>query len=154
MTSPRCMARKRPSGPSRWRRPAATTSRSAGPVPSPPRFRLVAATIPGPGGWSGDGVGPCRCTPGAVDTYRRRLSGPLLDRIDLQVSVRRVPLEALTAEPRGEPSAVIRERVMTARARQLARQGCLNAQLKPARLRLLATLPAVRSEEHTSELQS
>jgi len=118
-----------------------TITRSGGSVTYPTRFTLVAATNPCPCGWSGDAVRTCRCTPGAVDTYRRRLSGPLLDRIDLQVSVRRVPLETLTAEPRGEPSAVVRERVVAARLRQLGRQGCLNAQLKPARLRQLAALP-------------
>jgi magnesium chelatase family protein len=68
------------------------------------------------------------------------LSGPLLDRIDLQVAVRRVPLESLANEPLGEPSEVVRARVVLARQRQLARQGCLNAQLKPARLRQLAGL--------------
>ncbi|HYS97452.1 MAG TPA: YifB family Mg chelatase-like AAA ATPase [Candidatus Dormibacteraeota bacterium] len=118
-----------------------TITRSGGSVTYPTHFTLVAATNPCPCGWSGDGVRVCRCTPGAVDTYHRRLSGPLLDRIDLQVSVRRVPLEALASEPRGESSAVVRERVIAARGRQLARQGCLNAQLKPARLRLLAALP-------------
>ena len=90
--------------------------------------------------------------PAAVDTYLRRLSGPLLDRIDLQVAVRRVGLEQLSSEPRGEPSATVRERVIGARRRQLARQGCLNAQLKPARLRQLAGLapPSRRTLERWS----
>jgi magnesium chelatase family protein len=64
----------------------------------------------------------------------------LLDRIDLQVAVRRVPLEALSAEPRGDASAAVRERVIRARRHQMDRQGSLNAQLKPARLRQLAPL--------------
>jgi magnesium chelatase family protein len=90
-------------------------------------------------------VRSCRCSPGAVDSYQRRLSGPLLDRIDLKVGVRRIRLETLASEPTGEASAPVRERVVAARARQLTRQGCLNAQLKPARLRLLAALePASR----------
>jgi magnesium chelatase family protein len=90
-------------------------------------------------------VRSCRCTPGAIATYRRRLSGPLLDRIDLKVGVRRIKLETLASEPTGEGSTPVRERVVAARARQLARQGCLNAQLKPARLRQLAWLePASR----------
>jgi magnesium chelatase family protein len=84
----------------------------------------------------------CRCTPAAVSTYQRRLSGPLLDRIDLHVVVRRVRLETLASEPNGEASAVVRERVMVARHRQMERQGCLNAQLKPARLRRQASLAA------------
>ena len=116
-------------------------TRSGGSVAYPARFSLVAAANPCPCGWGGDTIRVCRCTPAAVDTYQRRLSGPLLDRIDIQVAVRRVPLEALAAEPRGESSAVVRGRVVEARARQLRRQGVLNAQLKPALLRQLAALP-------------
>ena len=120
-------------------------TRSGGSVSYPARFTLVAATNPCPCGWAGDPVRSCRCSPGAVDSYQRRLSGPLLDRIDLKVGVRRIKLETLASEPTGEASAPVRERVVAARARQLTRQGCLNAQLKPARLRLLAALePASR----------
>jgi magnesium chelatase family protein len=115
-------------------------TRSAGSVAYPARFALVAATNPCPCGWAGDPVRACRCSPASVDTYQRRLSGPLLDRIDLQVGVRRVPLDQLAGEPRSEPSAAVRERVIAARRRQLDRQGCLNAHLKPARLRELAPL--------------
>ena len=115
-------------------------TRSGGSVTYPARFTLVAATNPCPCGWAGDGVRGCRCTPAAIDTYQRRLSGPLLDRIDLQVSVRRVHLEMLASEGRGEPSVSVRDRVVAARSRQHERQGCLNAQLKPARLRQLAGL--------------
>jgi magnesium chelatase family protein len=80
-----------------------------------------------------------------VDAYQRRLSGPLLDRIDLKVGVRRVPLQALASEPKGEGSGPVRERVLTARSRQLERQACLNAQLNPAALRRIAGLdPAPR----------
>jgi magnesium chelatase family protein len=122
-----------------------TITRSGGSVSYPARFTLVAATNPCPCGWAGDPVRSCRCTPGAVGTYQRRLSGPLLDRIDLKVGVRRIRLETLASEPTGEGSAPVRERVVAARARQMARQGCLNAQLKPARLRQLTGLePASR----------
>jgi magnesium chelatase family protein len=122
-----------------------TITRSAGSVSYPARFTLVAATNPCPCGWAGDSVRSCRCSPGAIDSYQRRLSGPLLDRIDLKVGVRRVRLETLASEPTGEGSDVVRERVVAARRRQLDRQGCLNAQLKPARLRKLAGLePASR----------
>ena len=117
-------------------------TRSGGSVTYPARFTLVAATNPCPCGWSGDGRRACRCTPAMVDAYQRRLSGPLLDRIDLKVGVRRVPLEALASEPKGESSAPVRERVLAARRRQLDRQGCLNAQLKPSRLRQMAALDA------------
>ena len=120
-------------------------TRSAGSVAYPARFTLVAATNPCPCGWAGDGTRACRCTPAAIHSYRRRLSGPLLDRIDLQVGVRRVRLETLASEPRGESSGAVRQRVVAARLRQLERQGCLNAQLRPARLRQLAGLsPASR----------
>jgi len=123
-----------------------TITRSGGSVSYPARFTLVAATNPCPCGWAGDPVRTCRCTPGAIAVYQRRLSGPLLDRIDLKVGVRRIKLETLASEPTGEGSAPVRERVVAARARQLARQGCLNAQLKPARLRQMAGLePGSRS---------
>jgi magnesium chelatase family protein len=117
-----------------------TITRSAGSVTYPARFTLVAATNPCPCGWAGDALRGCRCTTALIDGYQRRLSGPLLDRIDLQVGVRRVALETLASEPSGEPSAAVRHRVVAARHRQLDRQGCLNAQLKPARLRQLAGL--------------
>ncbi len=117
-----------------------TITRSGGSVTYPARFTLVAATNPCPCGWLGDPVRTCRCTQAVVDGYQRRLSGPLIDRIDLQVGVRRVPLAELAAEPRGEPSLAVRERVLVARTRQQARQGCLNAQLKPSRLRHLAAM--------------
>jgi magnesium chelatase family protein len=120
-------------------------TRSGGSVTYPARFTLVAATNPCPCGWLGDTVRACHCSPTAINTYQRRLSGPLLDRIDLQVGVRRLKLETLTSDPHGEASAIVRERVLAARRRQVERQGCLNAQLKPRRLRELAGLaPASR----------
>jgi len=127
-------------------------TRSGGSVRYPARFTLVAATNPCPCGWAGDGLRACRCTPAGIDTYQRRLSGPLLDRIDLQVGVRRVALDRLSAEPEGERSATVRARVVAARSRQLARQGCLNAELKPARLRQVAGLsgPSRRTLERWS----
>ena len=115
-------------------------TRSGGSVAYPARFTLVAATNPCPCGWAGDGLRACRCTTADVDTYQRKLSGPLLDRIDLQVAVRRVPIDTLASDPSGESSSSVRERVVRARRRQLERQGTLNAQLKPARLRQLAGL--------------
>jgi magnesium chelatase family protein len=115
-------------------------TRSSGSVAYPARFTLVAATNPCPCGWAGDGLRACRCTPTLIDAYQRRLSGPLLDRIDLKVGVSRVKLETLASEPKGEGSAAVRERVVAARSRQLRRQGCLNAQLRPSRLRQLAGL--------------
>jgi magnesium chelatase family protein len=122
-----------------------TITRSAGSVVYPSRFTLVAATNPCPCGWAGDSRRACRCSQSAVDAYQRKLSGPLLDRIDLKVTVRRVPTGLLASEPTGENSAPVRDRVIAARRRQLDRQGCLNAMLKPARLRRQAELdPASR----------
>jgi magnesium chelatase family protein len=115
-------------------------TRAAGTVAYPCRFTLVGATNPCPCGWLGDTQTACRCTPGALDAYRRALSGPLLDRIDLRVHVARPPLAALTGEPRGEASAAVRERVVVARRRQHARQGCTNSALRPIQLRMQAPL--------------
>ncbi|HXM54833.1 MAG TPA: YifB family Mg chelatase-like AAA ATPase [Candidatus Dormibacteraeota bacterium] len=121
-------------------------TRRAGAVTYPARFQLVAATNPCPCGWHGDAQRACRCGARALEAYRRALSGPLLDRIDLQVAVARTPLEALSREGGGgEPSAAVRQRVLEARRVQLERQGGLNAALRPAQLRRWAPLaPAAR----------
>lgn len=71
----------------------------------------------------------CRCTPDQIARYRNKLSGPLLDRIDLQVEVPALPAEDLQGLPTGEASHVVRQRVVAAHARQLARQGKANAHL-------------------------
>jgi magnesium chelatase family protein len=121
-----------------------TLTRSRGTVTYPARFTLVAATNPCPCGWAGDSRRDCRCPPAAIQRYQRSLSGPLLDRIDLRVAVSRPPLGALSSGAGGEPSAVVRARVIAARDRQLARQGCLNSELRPARLRQFAPLGSSR----------
>src|ERR1700682_602063 len=121
-----------------------TLTRSLGAVTYPARFTLVAASTPCPCGWLGDDRRACRCPPAAIDRYQRSLSGPLLDRIDLRVAVSRPPLEALSSRPGGEPSSAVRPRVVAARRLQLARQGCLNSQLRPARLREFAPLGSGR----------
>jgi magnesium chelatase family protein len=103
---------------------------------------------PCPCGWLGapPGLGrACRCTPDAVARYQGRLSGPLLDRIDLQVEVLAARPAELMAAPAGEPSAVAAARVAAARAQALARQGCVNAQLTPAALDTCARLDAAAS---------
>ena len=74
----------------------------------------------------------CRCTPDVIARYQGRISGPLLDRIDLQVEVPTVPSHALAAAPDGESSAEVARRVEQARQRALARQGCSNAALAGA----------------------
>jgi len=99
-----------------------TVARGAGSVLFPAAFQLVAAMNPCPCGYLGDDARSCRCTPPLVDRYRARVSGPLLDRIDLHVEVPRVPVAALADDaPPGEPSAAVRARVEAARARQRRR---------------------------------
>jgi len=96
----------------------------------PARFQLVAAMNPCPCGWAGDSSGRCRCSEELIERYRARLSGPLLDRIDLQVLVPRLaPAELRGNAARGEPTAAVRTRVLAARAQQLARAGKTNALL-------------------------
>jgi len=108
-------------------------SRAARQSDFPARFQLVAAMNPCPCGWAGDAGGRCRCNPEAIGRYRARISGPLLDRIDLHVDVPRLPPEALREEaPRGECSTDVRARVVAARERQVARSGVPNALLDQA----------------------
>ncbi|MBK8387239.1 MAG: YifB family Mg chelatase-like AAA ATPase [Candidatus Accumulibacter sp.] len=104
-------------------------SRAARQAEFPAQFQLVAAMNPCPCGYHGDSRGRCRCTPDQVLRYRRRISGPLLDRIDLQIEVPAVPAEVLQQPPDGEASATVRARVTQARERQMQRQGKPNARL-------------------------
>lgn len=92
----------------------------------PAGLMLVAACNPCPCGFFGDPVRDCTCTPHQVQRYFQRLSGPLLDRIDIQIEVPRLPYEEISASARAESSAVIKKRVESARARQVER-------LKPGR---------------------
>jgi magnesium chelatase family protein len=94
----------------------------------PARFQLVAAMNPCPCGYLGDAEQRCRCTPEQVQRYRARLSGPLLDRIDLHLQVRREPTR-LHAGAEGPDSATLAREVAAAQQLQLARQGCANAHL-------------------------
>jgi magnesium chelatase family protein len=98
-------------------------------VTFPARFALVAAMNPCPCGHAGDPARPCRCDPHRVELYRRRISGPLLDRIDLQIEVPRVKVEDLTGRNPGEGTAAVARRVARARARQERRQGIPNGHL-------------------------
>ncbi len=98
-----------------------TISRARVALTFPANFMLIAAMNPCPCGFYGDPVHECTCSLGAVRRYQQRISGPLLDRIDIHVDVPRVDYDKLTDDRRGEPSATIRERVEAARARQRAR---------------------------------
>ncbi|MEY2890861.1 MAG: hypothetical protein RJA98_769 [Pseudomonadota bacterium] len=104
-------------------------SRAARQAEYPARFQLIAAMNPCPCGHHGNPLRSCRCSPDVVARYQSRLSGPLLDRIDLQVEVSAVSPEALSALPDGEPSATVAARVAAAHELQLARQGVSNAAL-------------------------
>jgi magnesium chelatase family protein len=97
----------------------------------PARFQLVAAMNPCPCGHLGDPSGRCRCTPDQVARYRSKVSGPLLDRIDLKIEVPRPRESEMTRAGDAETSAVVRNRVRAARERQLARQAKPNAWLQP-----------------------
>lgn len=112
-----------------------TLSRARHRVTYPARFQLVAAMNPCPCGYLGDPQRACRCTPQQIQRYRVRISGPLLDRIDLHVPVQRLPAgDLLRAQGTGEPSVAVRARVLACRAQQERRQGCANAQLEPRML--------------------
>lgn len=106
-----------------------TISRAAQQTDFPCRFQLVAAMNPCPCGYLGHPQRACRCSPDAIARYQGRISGPLLDRIDLQLAVPAISTAELLDAPAGEASASIRDRVMRARARQSSRQHTANAQL-------------------------
>lgn len=98
-----------------------TISRAKVALTFPANFMMVAAMNPCPCGYLGDPVRECTCSSAVIRRYQQRLSGPLLDRIDIHVEVPRVDYDKLTDDRRGEPSAVIRERVEAARDRQRGR---------------------------------
>ncbi|MDP9012825.1 MAG: YifB family Mg chelatase-like AAA ATPase [Pseudomonadota bacterium] len=100
----------------------------------PARFQLVAAMNPCPCGYAGDPRGRCRCTGEQVARYRNRLSGPLIDRIDMHVELAALPVEHLLGEtpPAAETSGSVAARVAAARGLQSTRQGKLNARLTPS----------------------
>ena len=109
-----------------------TISRAARQADFPAKFQLVAAMNPCPCGYQGHPERECRCTPTQVARYRSRISGPLIDRIDLHLEAPALPKEDLTGLAKGETSAQVRGRVAAARDFQHARQGGLNARLSAA----------------------
>lgn len=112
-------------------------SRAAQRVEFPASFQLIAAMNPCPCGFLGHPNGRCRCTPDQVARYRSKLSGPLLDRIDLAIDVPPLSDVELQSRLSGEPSAAVRERVTRARGVQLERQGKANAMLGGNEIELL-----------------
>ena len=121
-------------------------ARAAGTAVFPARFLLVGAMNPCPCGYADDSTKECRCTPGQIDRYHNRLSGPLRDRFDLIVRVDALPTGDLLSTDRGEPSADVRRRVVRAYVRQNARyQGSTvktNADLSHAQLASSCVLDA------------
>lgn len=111
-------------------------SRAAGKAEYPARFQLVAAMNPCPCGHLGDPAGTCRCTPEQIARYQGRISGPLLDRIDIQVQVPTQPAETFVGSTTSTetPSREIRRLVQRAHQRQIDRQGCANARLENSEL--------------------
>ena len=121
-----------------------TISRAAGSLTFPANFMLVAAQNPCPCGWYGDPIKPCTCTPAMISRYQHKVSGPLLDRIDILLEVTRVDYEKLTDTRTGERTEIIRARVQAARDRQAKRfQGTgltCNADMGVADVRVHCTL--------------
>ena len=109
-------------------------------VTFPANVMLVGAMNPCPCGFLGSTHRPCRCPPLAVERYQRRLSGPLRDRFDLWLEIPALPWTDMQGATPAESSAVVRERVMAARARQHARQGCTNARLDGMKLQRVCEL--------------
>ncbi len=121
-----------------------TISRAAWQTDFPASCQLIAAMNPCPCGWRGDPSGRCRCTPDVAARYLRKLSGPLVDRIDIQIEMPALPSADLAArtQTRGESSKAIAARVAAARARQLARQGKANRELQGREIDTVCQLDA------------
>ncbi|WLP94511.1 YifB family Mg chelatase-like AAA ATPase [Psychrobacter sp. M13] len=111
-----------------------TISRANSQMTFPANFQLVAAMNPCPCGYDGDASGRCRCRPEQIRRYQDKLSGPLLDRIDLHITVPALPIADLQNAKAGESSEQVRMRVAAAHKRQLARQNKVNNELSPSEL--------------------
>jgi magnesium chelatase family protein len=107
-----------------------TISRAATQAKFPARFQLIAAMNPCPCGYLGSAIKTCRCTPDQVSRYQGKLSGPLLDRIDLQVEVPTLAADVLMQTTAGESTTTVRARCLAAHAKALARQGTANQALQ------------------------
>ncbi len=117
-------------------------SRAAGSITFPCRFLLIAASNPCPCGYLGHPVKKCSCSFHSIQQYRKRLSGPILDRIDIHVDIPPVKEEKLTSNEKAESSSIVRERVCLARQKQLKRFGhtLTNAEMSSNQIRTLCTM--------------
>jgi len=122
-----------------------TISRAARRYEFPARFQLIAAMNPCPCGWRGSTIKACRCTPDQVTRYQGKLSGPLLDRIDLHIEVPGVSALQLLDAPAGEATEAIRKRAVAARELALARQGKANHALEGSEIDRHAALEPAAS---------
>lgn len=121
-----------------------TIARARGALTFPANFQLIAAMNPCPCGWYGDATHECTCSHSTVTRYQKRISGPLLDRIDIHVDVPRLEYDKLTDQRFGESSETVRARVETARAKQRTRFDgtdlACNADMRPADVRTYCKL--------------
>lgn len=122
-----------------------TIVRAAHRAQYPAQFQLIAAMNPCPCGYLGDASHHCRCTPDQIGRYQHKLSGPLLDRLDMQIEVEAVPPHDLMAPEQGETSAQVRKRVEQAQKLQLERQHCANQQLAGKALDTMCKLDTAAS---------
>lgn len=122
-----------------------TISRAQGALTFPANFQLVGAMNPCPCGYHGDTLRVCTCSHSMITRYQKRLSGPLVDRIDIHIDVPRVDYEKLSDDRRGEPSEILRKRISKARAIQLERfkeftQIACNADMGPSEIKIYTEL--------------
>ncbi len=136
-----------------------TISRAQGSLTFPANFQMVGAMNPCPCGYYGDPTKPCTCSNSTVTKYQKRISGPMMDRIDIHITVPRVDYDKLSDRRTGESSQVVRDRVEAARERQRARFAGLkdiaaNADMRPAEMRRFCELdPASTSLMKTAMVQ-
>jgi magnesium chelatase family protein len=132
-------------------------SRSAGSLTYPANFTLIASMNPCPCGYHNDPEKECTCSISMVKKYQKRISGPLLDRIDIHVEVPRVPFEKLSSQRTGEPSATVRERVEAARTiqRERFKDTALrtNSDMGPAEIRQFCPLDETSTNLVKSAMQ-
>lgn len=124
-----------------------TISRAQGSLTFPANFQMIGAMNPCPCGYYGDPTRPCTCSSATVTKYQKRISGPMMDRIDIHISVPRVDYDKLSDKRVGETSKTVRERVETARQHQRERFGKIagiaaNADMRPAEVRKFCELDA------------
>ena len=128
-------------------------SRAARQATYPARFQLIAAMNPCPCGFLGHPKKACRCTPEAIARYRNKISGPLLDRIDLTIEVPSLPTCDLLQQATGENSATIRQRVEAARQRQYQRQNKINAHLTNRELDEIACITSAAKQTLAASME-